>query len=683
MRAQHNSLDRRYRSCTGALDTQESLRLAVDVWEDEPSRCVLRIWTDDNREELLEMYRAQPSSTTTSEMCGGVRYEIVLTFDECQVFWYSFQITSKTGDVWRYGAAQENTPGAGTFVYGEPAGWQVTVFHNERTQQPLWYTRSVVYQIFPDRFMRDDSWRTRAEKALAHPHGGTAKVLVDKWDTYPSYTRNPDRSLAQWDFYGGSLLGIVEKLSYLENLGISALYLNPITCAASNHRYDTADYFHVDPLLGTDEDFVRLCSEAQKHGISIILDGVFNHVGADSIYFNAYKNYGDISASDPTSPYHDWFNFDGRGGYESWWGVRDLPSIKDGCRGFRELICGKDGVVRTWLRRGARGWRLDVVDEISDEFVEDIKRAALAEKADAVVIGEVWEDASHKRAYGKMRKYFQGKELDATMNYPLRAAILSYVTHETSADLLTQTIESLSANYPHDVFYAELNLLGSHDRARLLTLLGKAPAQDSMSEEDRWAYRLGTHARAYAKKRLKIAALIQVCMPGVPCVYYGDEAGLEGYSDPFCRATFPWSAIDVDCYETYAAALHMRQDLPVLVDGELLVRSFGFDVFGLWRCNDDETLFLCVNTHESMDQTIDIPTSSLLVHTLQTKQDEGYKSSDGVRAQYAYEIIEGTPLELEHDHVRLNIPALGARVVVISADDEPYVYGARVQSVRS
>lgn len=674
MRAQHNSLDRRYRSCPGAIDMGEQMRIALDVWDDSPSRVALRLWSD-TKEEVLDMYRVTPDDALLAELSGGSRFEVVLSFDEPQIMWYSFQVTSEHGDVWRYGAAQPNKPGVGCFVYGEPAGWQITVYHNERAQQPSWYTSSIVYQIFPDRFNRDAQWEERCREALARPHKGVARVLVDNWNTYPSYTRAADGSVEAWDFYGGSLRGIIDKLDYLESLGIGCLYLNPIFKACSNHRYDTADYMHVDPLLGSDEDFITLCDRAREHGISIMLDGVFNHVGRDSRYFNAYGNYPGLPASHSESLYHDWFDFYEDGSYKSWWGISDLPAIKDGCRGFRELICGENGVVRTWLRRGARAWRLDVVDEISDEFVEDIKRAALAEKPDAVVIGEVWEDASHKHSHGGLRRYFQGKELDATMNYPLRQAIIAYMTRASSADYLAQTIESLQVNYPRDIFYAELNLLSSHDRERILTLLGDAPAKENLSEEDKYRYRLGDAARTLAEKRLWLSALLQMSLPGVPCIYYGDELGMQGYSDPFCRAPFVWEEKNNCVYAAYTAALALRRALSVLTCGDLVVHSFGFDVIGVWRSSEDATMCLLINTHPTLAQAVDIPTTSMLAHVASAADGaDGAADTSAAMAvttattaaaaqQHCYEWTCEREVSLDGDMIHLEVEPLGARVL--------------------
>ena len=316
--------------------------------------------------------------------------------------------------------------------------------------------------------------------------GGPDREVLEDWNTPPTYRRLENGDVACWDFYGGTLEGIREKLDYLEDLGITTLYLNPVFEAASNHRYDTADYLRIDPLLGDEQSFRALCVDAEEHGISVILDGVFNHVGADSRYFNRFGTYAEPGAwQGERSPYRDWFTFNEDGTYAGWWGDQNLPSVRSDCEAFHELVCGRAGVIRHWLRQGARGWRLDVADELTDEFIAQIKRALLSEKPDGVLIGEVWEDASHKMAYGKLRQYFQGAELDATMNYPVRTALLAYIRGDMGASELAARLEELRENYPRDNFYSALNLLGSHDRERLFTVLGGAPDPDTIPEDER------------------------------------------------------------------------------------------------------------------------------------------------------------------------------------------------------
>ena len=607
MRAKHVTFDRAYRTPFGALPLGESATLSIDVWDEPEASAELHLWVEDEAEEngghekLVPMERSSEPAPD-----GGVRFTVSYTPKRADVLWYSFNVTAANGDIWRYGAREGSQIGEGAFAYGVPPSFQITVYDRKREVLPTWYKDAIVYQIFPDRFARDDDWRERAEKALAVPHEGIPRRIVDDWNTYPNYDRRPNGDIGSWDMYGGSLEGIRGKLDYLESMGITALYLNPIFMAQSNHRYDTADYLQIDPMLGTKEDFERLCADAAKHGISIILDGVFNHTGRDSRYFNYFGNYPEKGAYQGEDlPYRNWYNFKEDGTYGGWWGNPDLPEVNENDAAYREFICGENGVVRSWLRAGARGWRLDVADELPDDFICDIKAAALAEKPDALLIGEVWEDATNKHAYGKLRKYFQGDELDGTMNYPLRHAILDFLTLRTTAGECVDLMEQLCENYPAEPYLSCLTLLGSHDRIRLLTILGDSPHRSSLSEDERYSYRLPEDKKSLAVSRLWVATLLQMTLPGVPCVYYGDEAGLEGYADPYCRAPYPWDDVDVNCRTIYRNAIAIRKAASPLANGSFKPFAVGDDVLGFWRIggNADDDTVCCILANRSLSNS--------------------------------------------------------------------------------
>lgn len=560
----------------------------------------LRVWTDERGEELLPMEGA----------CEGdhVHYSASYTPAQTGVVWYSFDLAASDGATWRYGAREGWTTGEGDFAYGNPPSFQLTVYVPRQTQ-PDWYKNGIVYQVFPDRFARGADWRERAEKALAAHREGPARVLVEDWDTPPAYKKSEDGDILEWDFYGGTLRGVREKLDYLADLGVTVIYLNPIFEAASNHRYDTADYLRIDPMLGDEEEFCALAREAAERGISIMLDGVFNHCGQDSRYFNRYGNYPEPGAwQGDESPYRDWFFFNEDGTYDGWWGNPDLPDVNEKSPEYRELICGQDGVVRKWLRAGARGWRLDVADELSDGFIEDIKAAMVAERPDGALVGEVWEDASNKMAYGKLRQYFEGTELDGTMNYPLRTALLAFVRNQIGAPEMAARLEQLRENYPRDAFFSCLNLLGSHDRERLFTMLGDAPDPDTLSDEECAAFRLDEGHASLAMSRLWLTVLLQMTLPGVPCVYYGDERGMEGFRDPYNRAAFPWDGGRMDCATVFRNAIAVRKALPVLTTGDFEPFADGEDVFGFWRRGEDGEC-VCVLANASLHDahTVRVP----------------------------------------------------------------------------
>lgn len=560
----------------------------------------LRVWTDERGEELLPMEGACEDD--------HVHYSVSYTPAQTGVVWYSFDLAASDGATWRYGAREGWTTGEGDFAYGDPPSFQLTVYVPRQTQ-PDWYKNGIVYQVFPDRFARGADWRERAEKALAAHREGPARVLVEDWDTPPAYKKSEDGDILEWGFYGGTLRGVREKLDYLADLGVTVIYLNPIFEAASNHRYDTADYLRIDPMLGDEEEFCALAREAAARGISIMLDGVFNHCGQDSRYFNRYGNYLDPGAwQGDESPYRDWFFFNEDGTYDGWWGNPDLPDVNEKSPEYRELICGQDGVVRKWLRAGARGWRLDVADELSDGFIEDIKAAMVAERPDGALVGEVWEDASNKMAYGKLRQYFEGTELDGTMNYPLRTALLAFVRNQIGAPEMAARLEQLRENYPRDAFFSCLNLLGSHDRERLFTMLGDAPDPDTLSEEECAAFRLDEGHASLAMSRLWLTVLLQMTLPGVPCVYYGDERGMEGFRDPYNRAAFPWDGGRMDCATVFRNAIAVRKALPVLTTGDFEPFADGEDVFGFWRRGEDGEC-VCVLANASLHDahTVRVP----------------------------------------------------------------------------
>lgn len=560
----------------------------------------LRVWTDERGEELLPMEGACEDD--------HVHYSVSYTPAQTGVVWYSFDLAASDGATWRYGAREGWTTGEGDFAYGNPPSFQLTVYVPRQTQ-PDWYKNGIVYQVFPDRFARGADWRERAEKALAAHREGPARVLVEDWDTPPAYKKNEDGDILEWDFYGGTLRGVREKLDYLADFGVTVIYLNPIFEAASNHRYDTADYLRIDPMLGDEEEFCALAREARERGISIMLDGVFNHCGQDSRYFNRYGNYPEPGAwQGDESPYRDWFFFNEDGTYDGWWGNPDLPDVNEKSPEYRELICGQDGVVRKWLRAGARGWRLDVADELSDSFIEDIKAAMVAERPDGALVGEVWEDASNKMAYGKLRQYFEGTELDGTMNYPLRTALLAFVRNQIGAPEMAARLEQLRENYPRDAFFSCLNLLGSHDRERLFTMLGDAPDPDTLSDEECAAFRLDEGHASLAMSRLWLTVLLQMTLPGVPCVYYGDERGMGGFRDPYNRAAFPWDGGRMDCATVFRNAIAVRKALPVLTTGDFEPFADGEDVFGFWRRGEDGEC-VCVLANASLHDahTVRVP----------------------------------------------------------------------------
>ncbi|MEG1929778.1 MAG: glycoside hydrolase family 13 protein [Anaerovorax sp.] len=416
---------------------------------------------------------------------------------------------------------------------------QLTVYEEDAFEIPSWFKNGVMYQIFPDRFARN--------KDVPLPKQNKRYRWRETWGASPM--RGPDEEGGVWnnDFFGGNLQGIIDNLPYLQDLGITVLYLNPIFEAFSNHRYDTGNYKKIDPMLGDEKTFTLLCQEALDRGIRIILDGVFNHTGSDSLYFNKNGRYDTVGAyQSKESPYADWYSFTHfPNQYDAWWGVDTLPAVNETTPSYLDyMLRDEDSVVKHWLKCGASGFRLDVADELTDEFLDELRIAVKSTKPDGVIIGEVWEDASNKIAYGKRRRYFQGKQLDSVMNYPLKEAIIPYVLGNEDGLTMDHTILSLWENYPERNFYANMNILGTHDTYRILTVLSEDEEPDEKTYQ-----------------RLFLVLLLWAFMPGIPCIYYGDEIGMTGKGDPFNRGCFDFSQKNPTIFNFYKRLLSFRKSI--------------------------------------------------------------------------------------------------------------------------
>ena len=453
--------------------------------------------------------------------------------------------------------------------------WQLTVSKVE-CKTPDWSKRGVIYQIFPDRFNKGED---RVFTKRGRLHGD--------WYDRPDFAREGVDYRAD-DFYGGNIKGVIDKLDYLVSLGVSAIYFNPVFESSSNHRYDTGDYLKIDNLFGEEAEFEELILKAKEKGIGIILDGVFNHTGADSLYFNKFGNYPTLGAyQSKESPYYNWFYFDNfPDRYGCWWGSTVVPTVNKSAEGYRNLILGENGVIEKWTKMGVAGWRLDVVDELPIDFTTDLCKKIKEVNPDCSIIGEVWEDASTKVAYSEWRPYFMGEQLDGVMNYPFKEAIISLMLGGKTKDFVS-SITHILENYPKANLDVNMNLIGSHDTARILTVLsGVTPPY---RKEDRASFTMDGELYALAKRRLKIASALQYFLPGVPCLYYGDEAGAYGYEDPLNRGTYPWGREDGDLVDHYQRLGNLRKEHQNLFLGETSfenVTEVGFEI--VRRSNDGE-----------------------------------------------------------------------------------------------
>lgn len=537
----YDSRDLRYKSPYGAVPAGTSVQFSLRPPRAEGfSRATLTARFESRNNQTITL----PMPWQGFELSQDVFTARLDTTGYLGLVWYSFKLERLDG------RHQELGP------------YQLTVYDGSE-RVPSWFGEGMTYQIFPDRFRRS---------RIPNPEGLVGGRTVHQgWEEFPEYRPDAQGEVRNRDFFGGDFQGVLEKLDYLRGLGVETLYFNPIFEAAENHRYGTADYSQVDPMLGGNEDFSQLCREAHKRGMRVILDGVFNHTGFVSRYFNGNGFYPEVGASQSEdSPYRPWFNFtQWPRKYESWWGIYSLPAVNEGNPSYRDFIFGsEDSVVRRWLRAGADGWRLDVADELPDDFVHGIHAAARAEKPDAVLIGEVWEDGSTKIAYGARRKHILGGHCDGLMNYPLRSAILTYFTGG-GGEGFVESMETIRENYPPFAFYSAMNSLGTHDTPRILTLLGAEGEFRDQSKDWRAQFQLSPKQRKRGKDLLRAAALLLFCFPGSPTVYYGDEAGMEGFEDPFNRQTYPWGREDQELVDWFRALGQARRKYPALRRGTI------------------------------------------------------------------------------------------------------------------
>jgi len=573
-----DSRDLRYKSPYGAVaaGTQVSFTLRplhADGYTHAHMVASLEFWNEHRIELDLPFVEAEADR----DVFSGV----LETGDYVGLIWYTLTLHGPDGR------------------YRHLGTYQLTVYDGTDAV-PDWYGQGMSYQIFPDRFRRT---------SIPDPTGMVGGRWVHQdWDDLPEFRPNERGEIRNRDFFGGSLPGVIEKLDYLHDLGVETIYFCPIFEAAENHRYGTADYSRIDPMLGENQDFTRLCDEAHKRGMKIMLDGVFNHTGYVSRYFNGDGFYPEVGAhQSQDSPYRPWFNFtQWPDRYESWWGIYSLPAVNEHNPDYRDFIfAGKDSVVRRWLRAGADGWRLDVADELPDDFVAGIHAAAREEKPSAVVIGEVWEDGSTKIAYGVRRKHLLGRHCDGLMNYPFRNAALAFFQGGDAANFVND-METLRENYPPFAFYSAMNSLGTHDTPRILTLLGTDENERQQSKQWKSTFRMDPDRLVTAKQRLKAAAGLLFCFPGSPTVYYGDEAGMEGFEDPFNRRTYPWGKEDKELVEWFTQLGQLRKTSPALRKGDIRYLHGKDHLLAFTRTFENETL-LCVFNAGDQSTRLAIP----------------------------------------------------------------------------
>lgn len=580
-----DSRDSNYKSKFGAVAAGESLRLRALMPRSLSCSALYFVVRKD------DWYREQFQSMFWAGMCGEDHewWDITFEANEEGIYWYRFEYDS----LWGRGRIYRGPKGKGQINEGG-ASWQQTVYKPE-FQTPDWIKGGIMYQIFPDRFFNSKTPKVNVYKD---------RIIRDDWGGVPEYMPNEEGKILNNDYFGGDLRGIAENLIRLSSLGVTCIYLTPIFEAHSNHRYDTADYTKIDPLLGAKEDLRYLCSEAKRLGMNVILDGVFSHTGDDSVYFNKKRRYRSIGAyNSKDSPYYKWYNFHNYPEkYSAWWGIETLPEVDEESPQFLRFITGKNGVLRSWIKEGIKGWRLDVADELPDIFLDKLREAIKEEDKDAIIIGEVWEDASNKSSYGKRRRYLLGDQLDSVMNYPFSAAIMDFLKGG-AAQVFIESILTVLENYPMPVVHALMNHIGTHDTKRALTSLAGEPA-NGRGREWQAQQKMTNKQRLRGVKLLKLASALQFFLPGIPSIYYGDEVGMEGYRDPFNRGCYPWGDEDQEILAWYKFIGGVRSSCPALKEGEFEPVYANDAALAFIRKDDSGNQILCAVNRGNRNFTI-------------------------------------------------------------------------------
>ncbi len=595
MRILFDSQQAQFKSPFGTLLPEEACTLKIHIPSAVGAKKVECLFENQDGSAAFEVSMEYAMKQGAYDIFKGS-----FSFQAPGLFFYYFRITQSQGAFRLFKVGSDTNMEAGD-------KWQVSCIPAD-FQTPQWAQGATIYQIFPDRFHK--SGRCDLSGKL-EPY-----TLHKDWYEEVDWRPTPSGEVLNNDFYGGNFKGITEKMDYIASLGTTLLYLNPISKSFSSHRYDTGDYKTPDPMLGTLADFTALCDAAHEKGIKVILDGVYSHTGSNSLYFNKQGTFpGKGAYQSKDSAYASWYTFHAwPNRYNSWWDFDTLPTVNKMHPDFiKYIITDEDSVVAHWLRAGADGFRLDVVDELPDEFVLLLKNRIREIKPDALLMGEVWEDASNKLAYGVRRRYFVDGTLDSVMNYPFRTAIMNFVRKLDGGEQLKNTVMSIAENYPPQVLACCMTLLGTHDTPRILTAL----VDDFNGSRQEAAQRsLSRSQYIRSEERLLMAAFLQYTLPGSPSLYYGDEAGMEGHKDPFNRRTYPWGRENRLLLEFYRQLGQLRKQCEALRLGDIEFTYATDHRLTFCRRYNGQTVRIYVN--RNMDAW-DIPAGRLLMgHNLRT-----------------------------------------------------------------
>ena len=656
----HDSRDTLYRVPGGAVTQGTRALIRFRTYHDDVTGVTLRTWLDGER--IYSMQRVARDVPCGLQF-GCDFWQAEVETPRKGTLFYRFIVRDGSKTVYYEDDSDVRDGGWGKPFDASPDwGWAMTIYDAGFASPVSWMKNGVVYQIFADRFRNgspaNDPVRGQPADArfsddprYAYPNGTAAERARDRvlrlpWGALPEgFCRNyvDDPCPKRWqegigeegtfgrDYYGGDLAGVIQKLPYLKELGVTVIFFNPIFAAASNHRYDTRDYREIDPYLGEKKDWDKLVRDARALGIRVILDGVFNHTSSDSPLFDRYHNFASVGACESeTSQWRSWYRFRppvglepapcaGNQYYNSWAGFDSLPQLAEN-DAVRSYV---NAVGQEWLRAGAAGWRLDVMQEKSHEFWREFRAGLFRTNPDTIVIGELWKKFD-------VLPYIQGDTADTAMNYRLRDATIGLLAPQAfdakgfpgsgqpiSPSAFRNRLESVREDYPDRTYFSLMNLLDSHDTERLLWTL--TPGADNRAERELNAANL-----AEGKARQQLAALIQMTVPGAPTIYYGDEVALTGDDDPDDRRTYPWAdetatrggdtrQPDAAMLGYYKSLTSLRAGNAALRNGELrfLLADDGSGAVAYGRKAGNDAVLVVLNTSEQ-ERTVRVPVAGYL-----------------------------------------------------------------------
>ena len=702
----YDSRDEEYKNPYGAIKEGTAINFALKASKDMLKSGKLVIVTP-NETKILDLEK------NGSFDDGSDKWTVQYTPSVIGTYSYYF-VVSNGSDVKGYGDDDGNFSTGVTSDLDSITNYEFNVYTKD-FKTPEWLKNGIMYQIYPDRFFNGDGYNDYTQK---YSRGDTPYEFINDWYSlpkdpelyhkagfdYPSNANKGDMSAWANDLYGGDLKGIEKKISYLKALGVTILYLNPMGKSISSHRYDTSNYSEIDPQLGSIDDFVNLAKVAREQGMHIVLDGVYNHVSDDSIYFDKYGKY--VAKGKPLGAYQywsrvydemnnnglskenaekkvveyyksigitdfhykDWFliNNERNTGnpkyytYEGWSGFDSMPVIQAlGGSEYNvkswanEIIDSDDSIARKWLRLGSSGWRLDVANEVSTETWRAFRKVTKSE-GDYAVIGEIWTDAS---------MYLLGDMYDSVMNYRFRGSMLNFVkgtqednkTVKTAKDSMNE-LEKMREQYPREALEAMMNLVSTHDTQRVLSAL------DGYSKGKR---DFAKDATDLAKAKMKLIPFMQMTYVGAPTIYYGDEVGMVGCDDPDNRRGFIWGKGDKELVEWYARLAAIRNSYSALRTGDLIPADvedkYADDVMAYVRSDEDSKILVAANRQQN-DITVTVNVKGIadgtkLTNILTGDEKEVYIVKDG-KVTVNIKALNGVILSDKFTKVEVNTEAL-------------------------